>query len=918
MRHRMVRGGTLVTLVALLAWLPAAPAAAQQGAADGEWRHYAGDSGSTKYAPLDQINADNVGRLRIAWTRPGVDQSILDRVPNLNVSSSLTNTPLMVDGILYGSNSVGLAEAFDPATGETLWVQEPMDPAPQGYRGAETRGVGYWTDGSDARILVQRGQHLIALNAKTGRPYSDFGDGGRVNLTIGLGPEARYRWTGAPLVVGDVVVMGQSMTDTFITMEAVRAPVRAFDVRTGEQRWEFHTIPRAGEYGTDTWEDDSWQYSGHAPVWSLMSADPELGYVYLPVTSPTSDMYGGHRVGDNLYGQSIVCVDAETGERVWHFQTVHHGLWDYDLPTGPILMDLEVEGRPGITKAVVQLTKQAMAFAFDRATGEPLWPIEERPVPQSDTPGERASPTQPFPTRPPPYDRHGSNVENLIDFTPELRREALEIVSRYTIGPIFTPPSIRGGSNLGTIQLPGSQGGSDVQGGAYDPETGYLYVPSITAPFVADVLEGNPDRTNLSYVKGTRLWIGGPRGLPLFKPPYGRITAIDMKRGEFVWMVPNGHGPRNHPARDIHKLGPGLHRFDPSLYLRVSPRGARSWVQRLVVRGRQVDRGLGGVDLVSLDEARLIALENRRKARILGVDPFAERQRRQSAPTFADAERETLAANRGRWAPNTVKVWGGVMRRHVLPRLGKLRIADVTRDDLIGCLSSIKAVSAARAARVRIGQVFELALSRGWCSENPARGGNGLDAAVPHLRGRSKGHHAAAPHADVSGILRRVDATTAGPAAKACLRFAVLTAVRSSEARGAEWSEIDLPARTWTIPAGRMKSNREHRVPLSDQAVAVLERRRGQHDRFVFASERTGAPVSDETLARLVRPEGVTVHGFRSSFADWGGETGHDGDLVQHAIAHVVGNQVTRAYARSDLFDRRRALMAAWGDYCTK
>ena len=464
MRHRMDCVGSLVTLVALLVWLPAAPAAAQQGAANGEWRHYAGGIGSTKYAPLDQINADTVGSLRIAWTRPAVDQSILDRVPNLNFTNNLTNTPLMVDGILYGSNAVGLAEAFDPATGETLWVQEPMDPAPQGYRGAETRGVGYWTDGSDARILVQRGQHLIALNAKTGRPYPDFGDGGRVNLTIGLGPEARYRWTGAPLVVGDVVVMGQSMTDTFITMEAVRAPVRAFDVRTGEQRWEFHTIPRAGEYGTDTWEDDSWQYSGHAPVWSLMSADPELGYVYLPVTSPTSDMYGGHRVGDNLYGQSIVCVDAETGERVWHFQTVHHGLWDYDLPTAPILMDLEVEGRPGITKAVVQLTKQAMAFAFDRATGEPLWPIEERPVPQSDTPGERTSPTQPFPTRPPPFDRHGSNVENLIDFTPELRREALEIVSRYTIGPIFTPPSIRGGSNLGTIQLPGSQGGADVQG----------------------------------------------------------------------------------------------------------------------------------------------------------------------------------------------------------------------------------------------------------------------------------------------------------------------------------------------------------------------------------------------------------------------------------------------------------------------
>ena len=550
MRHRNVLVGSVAAFL-----LAAPPAAAQQGAPDGEWPHYAGDVGATKYAPLDQIDRGNVGGLRIAWRRPAVDRTILDRVPNLSVTKNLTATPLMVDGVLYTSNGVGLVEASDPGTGETLWIQEPMDPAPQGYRGAATRGVGYWTDGRDRRILVQRGQYLIALDARTGAPYPDFGDGGRVNLTAGLGGDARYRWTGAPLVVGDVAVMGQSMTDTFITKEAVRAPVRAFDVRTGELRWAFHTIPRAGEFGADTWEDDSWEYSGHAPVWSLMSADPELGYVYLPVTSPTSDMYGGHRGGDNLYGQSIVCVDAATGERVWHYQLVHHGLWDYDLPTAPILMDVEAAGRPGVTKMVVQLTKQAFAFAFDRATGEPIWPIEERPVPQSATPGERTSPTQPFPVRPPAFDRQDATVDNLIDFTPELRKEALEIVSRYTMGPMFTPPTVRTATNLGTIQLPGSQGGADVQGGAFDPETGYLYVPSITAPFVADIVEGNPDRTNLRYVKGRRLWIGGPRGLPLFKPPYGRITAIDMTRGEIVWQVPNGRGPRDHPA--IRHLGLG-------------------------------------------------------------------------------------------------------------------------------------------------------------------------------------------------------------------------------------------------------------------------------------------------------------------------------------------------------------------------
>ena len=528
---------------------------AQQGSADGEWPYYAGDIGSTKYAPLDQITRENVTSLEVAWRRPAVDRTILEQVPSLSVTRNLTATPLMVDGVAYTSNGVGLVEAFDPGTGETIWVQEPMDPAPDGYRGAETRGVAYWTDGRDHRIVVQRGQYLTVLNAGTGTPYPDFGDGGRVNLTAGLGGDARYRWTGVPMVIGDVVVLGQSMTDTFITKEAVRGDVRAFDVRTGEQLWVFHTVPQAGEYGTDTWADDSWQYSGHAPVWSLFSADPELGYLYMPVTSPTSDMYGGHRGGDNLYGQSLVCVDARTGERVWHYQTVHHGLWDYDLPTAPILMDLEVDGRPGITKMVVQLTKQAFVFAFDRETGAPIWPIEERPVPQSTTPGESTSATQPFPTKPPAFDRQGATVENLIDFTPELRKEALEIVGRYTMGPMFTPPSVLTESNRGTIQLPGSQGGADVQGGAFDPETGYLYIPSITAPFVADIEEGNPDRTNLRYVKGRRLWIGGPRGLPLFKPPYGRITAIDMTKGEIVWQVPNGDGPRDHPAIKHLSLG---------------------------------------------------------------------------------------------------------------------------------------------------------------------------------------------------------------------------------------------------------------------------------------------------------------------------------------------------------------------------
>ena len=422
-------GSTTTLLVTLLA---ASPVFAQHGTVDGEWRSYNGDIGSTKYAPLDQINRDNVGTLRIAWRRSSVDPSILEKAPDLRFGNTLRATPLMVDGVLYSPNGAGLVEAFDPGTGETILIQEPLDEGPQAYRGTDTRGAAYWTDGTDQRILVQRGEYLVALNAKTGRPYADFGDAGRVDLKIGLGEGARYRWTGAPLVVGDVVVLGQSMSDTFVTKEAIRGDVRAFDVRTGTLRWTFHTIPQGGEFGTDTWEDNAWEYTGHAQVWPPFSADPELGYVYLPVTSPTSDMYGGHRGGDNLYGQSLVCVDVETGERVWHFQLVHHGLWDYDPPAAPILMDLTVEGRPGVTRAVVQVTKQAFAFVFDRVTGEPIWPIEERPVPQSETPGERTSPTQPFPTKPPAFDRQGSTEDNLIDFTPELRAEALEIAQRYT------------------------------------------------------------------------------------------------------------------------------------------------------------------------------------------------------------------------------------------------------------------------------------------------------------------------------------------------------------------------------------------------------------------------------------------------------------------------------------------------------
>ncbi|PCH60682.1 MAG: pyrroloquinoline quinone-dependent dehydrogenase [SAR86 cluster bacterium] len=547
---------TLITGALATSLLLSGTVSAQQGAQRGQWQTYGGDTGSTKYTALQQINADNLQDLEIAWRRPALNEYYRELNPNQRFTDNYVAAPVIISNIAYIPNGVGLVEAFNPGTGETVWVQEPFGGV-EGLAGSPTRGVAYWADGSDRRILVQRGTFLYALDAETGAAITEFGGDGRIDLTLFPVEFERFRWGGVPMVVGDVVVIGEAMSDGFVDKEAPRGDVRAFDVRTGELRWQYHTIPQAGEFGTDSWQDRSWAYTGHSPVWALFSADVDLGLVYMPISSSTNDMYGGHRVGDNLFSQSLVAVDAATGERVWHYQLVHHGLWDYDPPAAPILMDITVEGRP--IKAVTQITKQGFAYVFDRETGIPVWDIVERQVPQSNVPGEVTSPTQPFPTLPAPFELQGSMEENLIDFTPELRAEAIAITQRYVTGPLFTPPSIRGdGDNdtLGTIQLPGSQGGADVQGAAFDPETGMLYIPSITAPFVADILPGDPDSGNLNYVKGTRRWIAGPQGLPLFKPPYGRITAIDMNTGEHVWMTANGDGPRNHPAIAHLELGP--------------------------------------------------------------------------------------------------------------------------------------------------------------------------------------------------------------------------------------------------------------------------------------------------------------------------------------------------------------------------
>ena len=538
----------------------AAPGAAQEGTEQGQWRHYAGDQSSTRYSPLDQINRDNVGDLEIAWKWSSVDDDVDESSGRRRGQGQFKVTPLMIDGVLYVSTSYSQVAAIDPATGETIWVYDPKSyesgrPTNAGF---QHRGVEYWTDGEDERIIIATGnRRLIALNLKTGKPYPDFGDGGWVDLTKGLGREINerlYMVNSPPVVCRDVIVVGSVISDGPRSPSMPPGHVRGFDVRTGEQKWIFHTIPHEGEFGVETWEDDSWKYSGNTNVWSTMSADNDLGYVYLPLSTPTNDWYGGHRLGDNLFAESLVCLNAETGERVWHFQAVHHGLWDYDFPCAPNLVDITVDGKA--IKAVAQVSKQGFTYVFDRATGEPVWPIEEREVPQSTAPGEKTSLTQPFPTKPPAFERQGVSVDDLIDFTPELRAEALEIIKDYVIGPLFTPPILMGDDEkLGTIMLPSAAGGANWSGAAFDPETGWLYVPSMTLPMLNAVGPADPARSEFKYMRAGQFLPPGPQGLPLVKPPYGRITAIDLNRGEIAWQVPHGDGPRDHPAIKDLNLG---------------------------------------------------------------------------------------------------------------------------------------------------------------------------------------------------------------------------------------------------------------------------------------------------------------------------------------------------------------------------
>jgi quinoprotein glucose dehydrogenase len=566
-RLRLDRLAVLALLVTVAACQAAVPRAAgppapspravtAAEAPDVEWRTYGGTYASARYSPLAQIDRDNVQQLRVAWRWRSPDHDVMAHVSSIETFANEA-TPLMVGGVLYVSTSLSQVAAIDAATGQTLWTHDPevwkLGTPPN--HGWVHRGVAHWTDGREARIFIGTGNaFLIALDARTGQPITSFGTGGRVDLTEGLGREVDRLWysvTSPPVVVRDMVVVGASILDFPMLPDMPPGHVRGFDARTGQVRWIFHAIPQAGELGNETWEGESWRTTGGANVWAPMSADEDLGYVYLPFSTPTNDYYGGNRLGDNLFAESLVCLDAATGQRVWHFQIARHGAWDYDLPAAPNLADVTVDGRP--VKAVAQVTKQGFVFVFDRVTGRPLWPIEERPVPQSKVPGEKTAATQPFPTRPAPVDLQGVRPDDVIDFTPELRRQALGIIERYDWGPLYTPPSERG-----TIFVPGVAGGASWSGAAVDPATGWLYVTSRTLPFVVTLNPpGFPVPAGARYVGSPRL-LFGPQDLPLFKPPFGRIVAIDLNSGEHAWTVPLGEGPRKHPLLaplDLPRLG---------------------------------------------------------------------------------------------------------------------------------------------------------------------------------------------------------------------------------------------------------------------------------------------------------------------------------------------------------------------------
>ena len=523
-----------------------------------QWKHHGGDHSSSKYAPFDQINAGNFEQLEVAWRWESADL----RLPEDQIfpTGDYRATPIYVNGIIYTATNHSQVVALDPMTGEELWLFDPESYVfgPPNFSPIQTRGIEYWTDGEVERIFVATiGKQLVSIDIHTGLPDPNFGDNGFVDLKQNLGRlefEMNNITHGAPpIAVNDSVIVGSKIYDYSMNNRSPPGHVRAYDTRTGEFKWRFNTIPQPGEDFNDTWEDGSWATAGNTNVWTYMAADDELGIVYLPTSTPTNDYWGGYRLGENLYAESIVALNAETGDRIWHFQTVHHGLWDYDIASAPNLVDIVVDGRP--IKAVAQVSKTGFTYVFDRVTGEPVWPIEEVSVPPSTSPGERAHPTQPSPTRPAPFEQIGATEEDLIDFTPELREAALEIASNFVLGDIFTPPIVMGTDDkTSTYVVPGAGGGANFPGASMDPETQILYIPSVTRPTGMSLIEPPEGTSDWPYViRYDRSQ--GPQGLPLLKPPYRRITAINLNTGNHEWQIPLGKGPTDHPAISHLNLG---------------------------------------------------------------------------------------------------------------------------------------------------------------------------------------------------------------------------------------------------------------------------------------------------------------------------------------------------------------------------
>lgn len=524
---------------------------------NGDWREYNGDKGGSKYSAAPTVTKETVKKMKVAWRWAMPDNELAQQNPDLRTWVN-EGTPLAVNGVLYSSSPMNFVSAIDGATGKTIWTYDPRsydDGSPPNL-GFLSRGLTYWEDGDDKRLFVGTANaHLIALDAKTGKPIETWGDKGKIDLTKGLRrPVLREHMmvTTPPIVCAGVVVPSYLVLDSFaVGRPPLRAhvpgDVRGFDVKTGAQKWIFHAPPQKGEAGNETWEGDSWKTAGAMNMWARASCDDEAGLVYLPFSTPANDFYGGERKGNGLFGESLVALNAQTGKIAWYFQMVHHGLWDYDLPTGPNLMDLKVDGKD--IKAAVQVSKQGFVYAFDRISGEPIWPIEEKPVPQSNVPGEQSSPTQPFPTKPLPFIQQGMTEDALIDFTPELREKGKKILSRYNYGPLFTPPTL---DKAGTLLVPGLLGGASWVGAPHNPKSNVLYVHSYMLPF-ATKLKESPG----SAYRYTGTWggVGGPSGLPLLKPPYSTITAIDMNTGEHLWKIPAGRGPVDNPAIKNLNLG---------------------------------------------------------------------------------------------------------------------------------------------------------------------------------------------------------------------------------------------------------------------------------------------------------------------------------------------------------------------------